>query len=106
LPAGADVALCFQLMGHLLPEQRIDLLTRMRAAVRPGGTLAVLDHFAPAAGRDDAGAFVALNYFLVSRTPRSTVDDMTRQLMAAGWPVGRRIRIRRMPGQTLLVSRP
>ncbi len=100
----ADIVTCFQLLGHLQRDERRALLVRMRAAVRPGGTLALMDHFA-SSGRDDASAFVALNYFLVARTPRLTVEEAARELREAGWATPRITPILRLPGQSLLCSR-
>ncbi len=46
-----DGALVFDILHHLQPEQAVALLTRLRAAIKPGGTVAVLDMF-----RTDASA--------------------------------------------------
>jgi 2-polyprenyl-3-methyl-5-hydroxy-6-metoxy-1,4-benzoquinol methylase len=100
----ADVVCCFQLLGHLQAPQRRALLERMRAAVKPGGTLALLDHFANP-GKDDSSAFVALNYFLVARTARLTAAEAAEECVAAGWARPKISRIVRLPGQALLVSR-
>jgi 2-polyprenyl-3-methyl-5-hydroxy-6-metoxy-1,4-benzoquinol methylase len=99
----ADVVCCFQLLGHLHRAQRVTLLRRMRQAAKPGATLAVMDHFADAGA--DAGSFVALNYFLVSRTKRLTVAETILEVTEAGWPEPARSSIRRLPGQVLLTSR-
>ncbi len=99
----ADVVCCFQLLGHLQRPERLTLLRRMRQAAKPRATLAVMDHFAGTGGH--ASAFVALNYFLVSRTKRLSVDEVIREVIEAGWPPPTSSPIRRLPGQALLVSR-
>ncbi len=103
LPA-CDVALCFQLTGHLDDAQRRTLFTALFAALANGGRVAVLDHYTPDTGRSDGSALVALNYFLVSRTPRLRVGQVREELGAAGFVHLRTHRVLRSLGQTLLVA--
>ncbi|HEX8099643.1 MAG TPA: class I SAM-dependent methyltransferase, partial [Actinomycetota bacterium] len=51
-----DAALCFNLIHHLSPEENERLFGRLHAALRPGGTLAVLDLFRPRRARADTSA--------------------------------------------------
>lgn len=103
LPA-CDVALCFQLTGHLSEGQRRALFAALFAALPPGGGVAVLDHYTPDGGASDGAALVALNYFLVSRTPRLRVGQVRGELEAAGFARVRAHRVQRSLGQTLLVA--
>lgn len=103
LPA-CDVTLCFQLTGHLSEAQRRALFAALFAALPKGGVAAVLDHYTPDGGASDGAALVALNYFLVSRTPRLRVGQVRAELEAAGFAGVRVHRVLRSLGQTLLVA--
>ena len=56
LGGGYDAVLCFNLIHHLAPAQAAGLLRRIRAALNPGGTLAILDVFAEPGRRAGAHA--------------------------------------------------
>lgn len=95
----ADAIYCGQLVRHFAPEQVAALFARFHRALRPGGTVNVLDTF-PA-----GDPLVALHYHLVSGVARFTADDAGRWLREAGFRGLRRARIRRLPGATLLSAR-
>ena len=101
-----DVALVFNLVHHLRPDEARALLRRVRAALRPGGTLAVLDLFARARGeRPDASAFLGLFFHLTSGAATYSVEELSSWLTEAGFGPPRRVALRRLPAQTLLETR-
>jgi 2-polyprenyl-3-methyl-5-hydroxy-6-metoxy-1,4-benzoquinol methylase len=102
-----DVVLLFQVMHHLSPAQNVSLLRRVRAALVPGGTLAVLDYL-----REDmeappsASALIGLHYFLTSKAAAYSPAELEGFLDDAGFRVKSTQTVRRLPLQTLLLARP
>jgi SAM-dependent methyltransferase len=101
-----DGALSFNIIHHFDPDTCVRLLTRVREALKPGGTLAVLDLFLPPEGKaGDAAAFLGLFFHLTSGAATYSPDDLAGWLDAAGFGKPKRVRIRRIPGQTMYVAR-
>ena len=97
-----DGALVFNIVHHLSPEDNVRLLKRVRESLAPGGKVAVLDLFsAPAGKRPDAGALLGLFFHLTSAAETYSPDDLREWLREAGFGKPRRVRIRRIPAQTL-----
>lgn len=106
LGAGYDAVLCFNLVHHLTPEQVVGLFSRIREALAPGGTLAVMDAFADPARRQSAAAnFLGLFVYLSSGAQVYTPGQLRGWLRDAGFGAPRRIRVLRIPGQALYVVR-
>jgi SAM-dependent methyltransferase len=102
---GYDAVLCFNLVHHLTPEQTAGLFRRAREALKPGGTLAVLDVFADP-GRHAAHAdLLALFVYLSSGAQVHSSAQLADWLRDAGFGRPRKIRILRIPGLTLRVAR-
>jgi 2-polyprenyl-3-methyl-5-hydroxy-6-metoxy-1,4-benzoquinol methylase len=101
-----DGALCFNIVHHLSPDQNVALLRRIRAALSPGGTLAVLDLFMPPRDiRADAGAMLGLFFYLTSSAATYTEDQLREWLATAGFDRPRRVRLRRLPNLALFEAR-
>jgi ubiquinone/menaquinone biosynthesis C-methylase UbiE len=97
-----DVALCFDIIHHLSPEQIVALFGRVRAALRPGGTLAVLDMFHRPGERPRASAsFFRLFFSLTSGADIYAADQLAEFLGQSGFGPPRRRRIRSIPDQSL-----
>jgi SAM-dependent methyltransferase len=97
-----DGALLFNIVHHLSPEDNIRLLRRVNDALRPGGKVAVLDLFTPPSGkRPDAAAFLGLFFHLTSGAGTYAPGELREWLAEAGFGKPRRVRIRRIPAQTL-----
>jgi SAM-dependent methyltransferase len=97
-----DGALLFNIVHHLSPEDNVRLLRRVRESLAPGGKVAVLDLFTPPAGkRPDAAAFLGLFFHLTSGAGTYGPDELREWLAEAGFGKPRRVRIRRIPAQTL-----
>jgi len=101
-----DGALAFNIIHHFDPPTCVKLLSRVGAAVKPGGTLAVLDLFLPRGDKPtDAAAFLGLFFHLTSGAATYTPEDLAGWLDEAGFEPPKRVRIRRLPGQTLYLAR-
>lgn len=108
LGSGYDAVLCFNLVHHLTPEQIPELFGRIRQALVPGGTLAVMDAFEQTSGPGSAAAtLLGLFVYLSSGSQVHTPAQLHAWLREAGFGAPRRIPVRRIPGQALyLVTRP
>jgi 2-polyprenyl-3-methyl-5-hydroxy-6-metoxy-1,4-benzoquinol methylase len=101
-----DAALCFQLLHHFSPEQNRQMLGHLAAAIRPGGTLAILEYLVrPRRQVPGFAALIGLHYFLTSGAAAYRRSDLEGWLGAAGFERPRFVELRRMPLQTLCVAR-
>ncbi len=106
LGTGHDAALLFNLIHHLAPEQIVALLQRIHAALKPQGTLAVLDLFARPRGTKPGGeAFLGLFFHLTSGADVYSDAELRGFLRAAGFEPPRATGLKRIPAQTLYVAR-
>lgn len=97
-----DGALVFDIVHHLSAEQIVALLTRARAAMKPGATLAVLDMFRSDAKRQRASAAaLGLFFHLTSGADLYTPAQMADFIRQAGFSPPKRTKIRRIPDQAL-----
>ena len=97
-----DGALVFDIIHHLSAEQTVALLRRVRAALRPGATIAILDMFRRPGGRQTASAAaLGLFFHLTSGADLPDPAELAEHLREAGFSAPRRTRIRRIPDQDL-----
>jgi 2-polyprenyl-3-methyl-5-hydroxy-6-metoxy-1,4-benzoquinol methylase len=97
-----DGVLVFDIIHHLQPEQAESLLARLRAAMKPGATLAVLDMFRNDATRQRASAAsLGLFFHLTSGADLPSPADLSDWMRRAGFSAPRRTKIRRIPDQDL-----
>lgn len=103
-----DAALCFNVIHHLSPDQIVELFRRIRAALAPGATFAVLDGFAPPHSRGSTQANVlGLFMYLSSGSRPYHVSELNGWLHHAGFQVpARQAAVRRIPGVTLHQTSP
>jgi 2-polyprenyl-3-methyl-5-hydroxy-6-metoxy-1,4-benzoquinol methylase len=105
LGGGYDAVLCFNLVHHLEQDQIPGLFGRIREALAPGGSLAVLDVFADPGRRAPATAnYLALFVYLSSGSRVYTPAQLRGWLREAGFGAPRRKRVLRIPGQALYVA--
>ncbi len=98
-----DAALMFDIVHHLTGEQIVTLLSRVRAALAPGATLAVLDMFRSDAKRQRASAAaLGLFFHLTSAADLHSPAELAGYMREAGFSAPRRVKIRRLPDQALL----
>jgi hypothetical protein len=93
---------------HNLPHARTRvLLARARAALRPGGTVSVLDVERPPAGRrgDQFGALAALLFYSLDRTSTYTADELCLLMREAGFADVQVKRPVRLGGNVLVLGR-
>jgi 2-polyprenyl-3-methyl-5-hydroxy-6-metoxy-1,4-benzoquinol methylase len=91
-----DAALCFNLVHHFDHETNVELLRRIRGALRPGGTLAVLDLIA-SDDHPDSAAFLGLFFYLTSAASTYTDEQVRDWFARAGFQTPRRMTIRTLP---------
>jgi 2-polyprenyl-3-methyl-5-hydroxy-6-metoxy-1,4-benzoquinol methylase len=97
-----DGALVFDIIHHLSGEQIVTLLRRVRAAMKPGATVAVLDMFRSDAKQQRASAAaLGLFFHLTSGADLHSPDELAGFLSEAGFGAPRRTKIRRIPDQQL-----
>jgi 2-polyprenyl-3-methyl-5-hydroxy-6-metoxy-1,4-benzoquinol methylase len=107
LGGGYDVATCHQVLHTLAPEQCVAVLRRARAALRPGGTMAVLELERPPDGRRGTRASTLLGvlFHLLCGTRTWTAAELEAWFAEAGFS---RVRVRRpssLPGSIVVVGR-
>jgi 2-polyprenyl-3-methyl-5-hydroxy-6-metoxy-1,4-benzoquinol methylase len=104
--AGYDAVLCFNLIHHLPSLDAAAVVARARAALAPGGVLAVLDVFAGRARRVPAHeSLLALFTCLSSGSRVHTEADLHRWMREAGFASKpRKVSVRRIPGQALYLA--
>lgn len=97
-----DGALVFDIIHHLSAEQVVALLRRVREALKPGGTLAVLDMFRSDAKQQRASAAaVGLLFHLTSGADLHSPDELAGFFREAGFGTPKRTKVRRIPDQDL-----
>src|SRR5690606_31341659 len=102
-----DVVLCFNVIHHLAAADVPDLFRRIRAALRPHGTFAVLDGFVEEHGRGTAaGDLLGLFTYLSSGSRSYPPAQLRTWLADAGFSEPRRSALRRVPGLTLFQAHP
>ena len=97
-----DGALVFNLIHHFPPERNIELFRRIHDVLNPGGKLAVLDLFTQR--YPDAGALLGLFFYLTSEAATYAPEELADWFAEAGFGRPKRVRIRRIPNQTLYVT--
>lgn len=97
-----DGALLFDIVHHLDGDELSALLHRVRAALRPGAILAVLDLFRSEKRRQTASAStLGMLFHLTSGADLPSPEDLSSRLLDAGFERPRRYRLRRIPDQAL-----
>jgi ubiquinone/menaquinone biosynthesis C-methylase UbiE len=107
LGAGYDVATAFQIVHHFDEDQNVDLLTRAREALKPGGTVAVLEQERPPPGNRGStiGALTGLLFYVTSHARTYTAEEISTFVEAAGFSRVRQRRSQRLPGHVLVTGR-
>ncbi|HEX6153124.1 MAG TPA: class I SAM-dependent methyltransferase, partial [Solirubrobacterales bacterium] len=81
-----DAALCFNIVHHLSPEQARALFHRIRAVLRPGSPLAVLDLYDRQEGqRASLASILGLFFHLTSGADTYSVDEVSRWMRESGY---------------------
>ena len=101
----SDAALLSNILHHFEPAQVVSLLSRVRAALRPRGTVAIWELEAPSNGaRVNHGDVVALFFRLTSTSRTHHGAEYANWLCKAGFSEVRVVRPRRSPGRVLVLG--
>lgn len=101
-----DGALCFNIVHHLTPERARELFTRIRAALRPGAPLCVLELYdRPEGQTPDSGSILGLFFHLTSGADTYTVEQVSGWLRDSGFDSARRHTFRTLPSLAMLTAR-
>lgn len=101
-----DGALCFNIVHHLTPEQAERLFAKIRAVLRPGAPLCVLELYdRPAGQKPDSGSILGLFFHLTSGADTYTVEQVSHWLADAGFDSARRHTFRTLPSLAMLSAR-
>lgn len=105
----ADAVLMANLAHHLSEEVNRAVMERVRRALRPGGTVAVLEWARPADGervpRTGFGPLLGLYFALTSRSGTWSTAEVAGWQRAAGLRPERPRWLRTLPGTALVVAR-
>jgi len=98
-----DGALCFNIVHHLSPERARELFTKIRASLRPGAPLCVLELFDRPPGKEpDSGALMGLFFHLTSGADTYTVPEVSEWMTASGYHAPKAITFRTLPSLAML----
>lgn len=101
-----DGALCFNIIHHLSPEQIRELFRRIRASLRPGAPLCVLDLYdRPPGKKPDSGSILGLFFHLTSGADTYTVEEMSRWLSESGFGDVRTDTFRTLPSLAMVTGK-
>jgi O-methyltransferase domain len=101
-----DGALCFNIVHHQMPEQARELFVRVRAALRPGAPLCVLDLYdRPDNRRPDSGSILGLFFHLTSGADTYTIEQVSTWLAESGFERPEKRTFRTLPGLAMLTAK-
>lgn len=101
-----DGALCFNIIHHLSPEQARALFARIRAVLRPGAPLCILDLYdRPAGQRANLASILGLFFHLTSGADTYPVEEVSRWLEESGYSRAHAKNLRRIPDLQLLIAK-
>lgn len=101
-----DGALCFNIVHHQTPERARELFARVRAALRPGAPLCVLDLYdRPAGQRPDSGSILGLFFHLTSGADTYTVEQVSAWLAESGFERPDKHTFRTLPSLAMLAGK-
>jgi SAM-dependent methyltransferase len=101
-----DGALCFNIIHHLSPEQIRALFARIRAVLRPGAPLCVLDLYdRPGGERANLASILGLFFHLTSGADTYTVEEVSRWMRDSGYGPAEVKSFRTQPDLRLLIAK-
>jgi DNA-binding transcriptional ArsR family regulator len=102
-----DVCLVVNLLHHLAARDGRRLVTRLAAAVAPGGMIAIVDAFRPPNGQamSQMQGLLNLHFRLTSAAPLPLEVDVAGWLREGGLVPRASIKLRRAPGANLLLAK-
>jgi SAM-dependent methyltransferase len=101
-----DGALCFNIVHHLTPDQARTLFTRIRASLRPGAPIAVLDLYDSPSGRPaNLASVLGLFFHLTSGADTYGVEQVSQWLHETGYGQAKAKSFRTLPDLRMLVAK-
>jgi SAM-dependent methyltransferase len=101
-----DGALAFNIIHHLSPEQSRALFARIRAVLRPGAPLCVLDLYDRSGGKQaNLASILGLFFHLTSGADTYTTDEVSRWMRESGYGPVEVKSIRTLPDLRLLIAK-
>lgn len=101
-----DGALCFNIVHHQTPEQARELFARVRAALRPGAPLCVLELYdRPDGQKSDSGSILGLFFHLTSGADTYTVEQVSAWLRDTGFGPADKHTFRTLPSLAMLSAK-
>ncbi len=101
-----DGALCFNIVHHQTPDLARGLFARVRAALRPGAPLCVLDLYdRPDDRKPDSSSILGLFFHLTSGADTYTVEQVSSWLTESGFEAPRKHTFRTLPSLAMLAAK-
>ncbi len=101
-----DGALCFNIVHHLTPDQARELFSRVRAVLRPGAHLCVLELYdRPDGQKPDSGSILGLFFHLTSGADTYTVEQVSTWLAESGFGPAEKHTFRTLPSLAMLSAK-
>jgi hypothetical protein len=101
-----DGALVFNIVHHLTPERARELFAKIRAALRPGAPLCVLELYDRPEGRQaDSGSILGLFFHLTSGADTYTVEQVSTWLADSGFGPAHKATFRTLPSLAMLSAK-
>jgi 2-polyprenyl-3-methyl-5-hydroxy-6-metoxy-1,4-benzoquinol methylase len=101
-----DGALCFNIVHHLSPEQARALFARIRASLRPGAPLCVLDLYDRSGGqRANLASVLGLFFHLTSGADTYPAEEVSRWMSESGYGSAEAKSFRTLPDLRLLIAK-
>lgn len=107
LGTGYDVALLFNIVHGLLPEQNVGLLSKVAGALNPDGGVIIMEQLAgrvPGPAAKAVNRLLGLAFFYTLGGQIYTFDQVAGWLTAAGFIRLRRINLLKSPGISLVLG--
>jgi len=101
-----DGALCFNIVHHLTPEQARELFARIRAVLRPGAPLCILELYdRPEGKKPDSAAILGLFFHLTSGADTYTTEQVSRWLTESGFSSSHTDTFRTLPSLAMVSAK-
>jgi O-methyltransferase domain len=101
-----DGALCFNIVHHQTPEQARELFARIRAVLRPGAPLCVLELYdRPEGQKPDSGSVLGLFFHLTSGADTYTIEQVSTWLADSGFGRAEKHTFRTLPSLAMLSAK-
>jgi len=107
LGSGYDAALLFNIIHAYSPEKNMELFGKVASALKPGSVVVILEQLAgkvPGPTARAINAILGLNYFHLLGGGIYAFDEIARWLTTAGFTNPRRINLRKLPGNSLVLG--